>query len=245
MKKIALITGGSSGIGQALAKELAEKKLETYIVGRRLNKLEETKKFLPEYITAISADISTVEGRKSIAESLSNKQIHYLVHNAAVIEPLKTFDSITLEEWRQHSAVNLEGPLFLTQLLLSNLTEGSRILNISSGLAHRALPGTDAYSISKAGLYMLYQIWNKELSSRGILAGSIQPGVVNTDMQATLRSEKEFINYKHFQSIKTENRLLPPQKVAKILTWMLLEMPPKKFIEKDWRIEELLTKDLS
>jgi len=240
--KIALITGGGSGIGQALAKKLADKKLNVFIVGRRENKLEETRQYSTEYIFPIVADVSTETGRGTIAETIGNKQLNYLVHNAAVAEPLKTIDEISLVEWRQHSAINLEAPLFLTQQLLSNLTKGSRILNISTGLAHRALAGAGAYSVSKAGLYMLCQVWNEELSSRGILAGSVQPGVVDTGMQQVLRSDKRFVNQEFFESLKNEDRLVPADVVAETLAWMLLKMNDEEFIEKDWRIEALVEK---
>ena len=129
--------------------------------------------------------------------------------------------------------------MFLTQLLLPNLTNGSRVLNISSGLAHFAFAGAGAYSVSKAGLHMLYQIWNEEFAARGILAGSVQPGIVDTEMQDTLRSDKDFINQSFFLSLKQENKLTSPDEVAKVLSWMLLTMKKEQFIEKDWRIEEI------
>jgi benzil reductase ((S)-benzoin forming) len=237
--KSALVTGGGSGIGRALAKNLADKNVKVYIVGRRANKLEETKRYAADYIDPIVADVATVEGRQLIAKAVGNRPLSYLVHNAAVVEPLKTIDQMTLEEWRQHSAINLEAPLFLTQLLLPNLMSGSRLLNISSGLAHYALAGTGAYSISKAGLHMLYQVWNEELAPRGILAGSFQPGVIDTEMQQVLRTNKQFVNQPFFESLKSENKLVSAELVAEKLAWMLLEMDADEFVEKDWRIDAL------
>lgn len=237
--KTALITGGGSGIGQGLAKQLAKKQCTVYIVGRRAEKLKETQDFAPEFIVSIAADVATAEGREAIAKAIGDKELHYLIHNAAVVEPLKTLDQVTHEEWRQLMAINLDAPLFLTQLLLPNLIQGSRLLNISSGLAHRALAGTGAYCVSKAGLHMLYLMWNEEFASRGILAGSVQPGVVDTEMQVDLRSNKEFINQSFFQSLKIEKQLVSPDTVAKSLCKMLLEMRANEFIKKDWRVDEL------
>ncbi len=212
-----------------------------YIVGRRENKLEETKSYAPESIISIAADIATVIGRELIAKNVGDNKLTYLVHNAAVTEPRKTIDAVSLEEWRQHNAINLEAPMFLTQLLLPNMVKGARLLSISSGLAHRALMGAGAYSISKAGLYMLCKVWNEELSSRGILAGSVQPGIVDTEMQQGLRTDKQFASQELFNSLKAKNKLISADTVANRLVWMLLEMSDSEFIEKDWRIEELTT----
>lgn len=240
MTQTALITGGGSGVGKALAIELANHDFQVIIVGRRINMLNETHKHAPDKILPISADISTKNGRNKIVNSIKNNPLHYLVNNAAVVEPLKLIDAITHSEFHQHLAINLEAPLFLTQSLLHNLEmEGARILNISSGLAHHALAGTGLYSISKSGLYMLFKIWNEEWFDRGVLSGSIQPGVIDTEMQMVLRSDNSFVNRSYFESLKNEKTLRSTTDVAKIIAWMLVHMPDDQFIERDWRIDEI------
>jgi NAD(P)-dependent dehydrogenase (short-subunit alcohol dehydrogenase family) len=238
MTKTAVITGGGSGIGQALAKDLAAKGFRVYVVGRRVEKLKQTQQFFPELIVPVAADVGAEEGRQLVSEAIQDEKIDYLVHNAAIVDPLKPVSEFSLQEWRQHVAVNLEGPLFLTQLLLPKLKQGSRILNISSGLAHRAIASTGAYSISKAGLHMLFKVWNEELVDKGILAGSVQPGVVDTGMQVTLRSDDSFENQAQFQSLKDEQQLLSPELVASKISWMLREMSAEQFVEKDWRVTD-------
>lgn len=176
MVQTALITGGGTGIGKSLAIELANRGLDVFVIGRRVRMLKETQSHMPDKIHPIQADISTSSGRNDIYKVLRNQTLNYLINNAAVVEPLKTIDAVTLSEFHDHLAINLEGPFFLAQSLLPVLEKGSaRILNISTGLAHRALAGMGLYSISKSGLHMLYKIWNKEWHARSILAPSVPP----------------------------------------------------------------------
>lgn len=190
--KIALITGGGTGLGQALAIKLAKRGITVFVVGRRLAKLLATKNLAPDLIQVIHADISQPSGRKLIAEKLIllNDKIDYLVHNAAIVKPIVSVEKITLSAFRRIQAINLEAPLFLTQLLLPLLNTHSRILHISSDCAHTGLAYWIPYCVSKAGLFMLYQCLKKELADRKIHVGSIDPGMMDTPMQKYICNKK-------------------------------------------------------
>jgi len=239
--KTALITGGGSGIGQALAWELAQRGLRVFIVGRRPEKLALTVQAFPENIAMISADISTPEGRAYTVSKLTDIQLDYLIHNAATAAPFALIGSLELQEWRQTLATNLEAPLFLTQALLPQLKLESRILNISSGLAHHALKGVSTYCTSKAGLYMVYLAFNAELNSRSIYAGSVMPGIVDTEMQAHMRTQdaSNLPDVAMFKYFKTEGTLRSGSSVAKLLAQFLQQSSNECFTQKDWAIEEL------
>ena len=179
MKKTALITGAGTGIGRALSEFLIEAGLQVIAVGRRPQPLESLRASHPDAGVAGSADVGTEAGRLALAEAVSGASLNLLVHNAAVLEPAGPLAEMSLEAWREHQAINLEGPLFLTQALLPRLESGSRILHISSGAAHTAIQGWAAYCMSKAALHMGYQCWRNELQVRGVLVGSVRPGVVD------------------------------------------------------------------
>lgn len=232
---ISIITGGGSGIGRALAKRLSSRSKPVLIVGRNLDSLLQTQEecIHPHLVQTVSADVSTEEGRQRIFNAVENNNdgdnnknshnsrenwVQALVHNAASIEPIGKLMDISLEEWRQHMATNVEGPLFLTKKLLPKLQPPtsssmrcSRILHVSSGAAHHPYPGWGPYCTSKAALHMIYQLLSSELHHpstidnnsdndsssstpqqqihKPICVGSVRPGVVDTPMQTFLRSQ--------------------------------------------------------
>lgn len=239
-KKWALVTGAGSGIGQALSVELAnEHQINVLAVGRTLTKLEKTKAFNQQRIEILVADVASEEGRQAIHSFVQKiGHLDYLIHNAAQLQPVKPLGEVTLREWRKHYAVNVEGPLFLTQKLLPLFNQQARILHISSGAAHHAYAGWGAYCSSKAALHMLYKVWNKELNERNIRVGSVRPGVVNTPMQDQVREarKEDFPALDRFIQLKKEGKLLDPSLVARFITKLLLETSNEQFVEKEWDI---------
>ena len=239
MKELAIITGGGTGIGKALAVELAQKhSINVLIVGRRLEPLQGTANINPEKIKFCVANVATDEGRYTIVNSIEkNTVVKYLVHNAAILTPVTSLVDLKLKDWRNHMSINVEAPLFLTQALLTRMNN-SRILNISSGAAHRAVAGWAAYCSSKATLFMLYQQMNKELNTKNIFVASVRPGVVNTPMQTLLRQSdpNAFPDLPLFEQYKDEGKLIPVEIVAGFLADILLNTDNDEFSEKEWDI---------
>lgn len=237
----ALITGASSGIGQALSWELARRGLYVLGVGRRLEALEETRARDAEHIRIVQADLASPEGWDAVAGALpAQEPIRWIVHNAATLEPIGPLATVSLPDWRMHMAVNLEAPLFLTQRLLDRMPVGGRILHISSGAAHRPYMGWGAYCVSKAALHMLYRCLDQELAPRGIRVGSARPGVVDTPMQARVRATPEtlFPARARFIGYYERGELLKPSTVARFLAWLLLSVDPDTFAAQEWDIRE-------
>ncbi|WP_026623457.1 SDR family oxidoreductase [Ectothiorhodospira haloalkaliphila] len=235
-----VVTGAGSGMGRALAWDLASRGGRVIAIGRRADALEETRAKAPESIQVAVADVSTPAGRDAIAlAAAAQGTIHALVHNAAVLEPVGALSEVSLDDWRYQQAVNVEGPLFLTQALLPYLAEDGRILHVSSGAAHRSLNGWGGYCASKAALYMLYQCLREELGSRSIHVGSVRPGVVDTPMQQQIREtdEQRFPGVERFRRLKTEGQLQPPERVADFMSWILLETGDKQFSLEEWDID--------
>ena len=245
--KVALITGGGSGIGKALALELVKQDMQVYIVGRTKEKLEMLGQQHPDRIKYIVADVSTSEGRAAIVRQFDARQLDYLVHNAAITGPLKKLEHMEEAEWRQCFAINVEGPLFLTKALLPYLHASSRLLHLSSGLAHHCLEGMAGYSCSKAAFHMLFQAWNVELAEKSILTGSVRPGIVDTDMQVVLRTESadsEFPSREMFQSFYQEKQLDSPEMTAKLLAYMLIKMSDADYVSQEWDVREAYFNDV-
>lgn len=242
MQEIALITGGGSGIGRALAHKMAEEGNTVLIIGRHLKTLSETRESYPQAIHILRGDISDPGDRENIKNYINvNKfKIKYLVQNAAVLQPVKSLLDISLAEWRDHQAINVEGPLFLAQILLPYLA-GGRILHISSGAAHHAYQGWGAYCTSKAALYMIYQVLKEELGEHNIIIGSLRPGVVDTPMQDEVRDTKKefFPALQRFIDMKENDELIKPEAVANYIYWMLTQVSDEQFSIEEADFKEI------
>ncbi len=236
--EVAVITGGGSGIGQALAQRLAEEGFHVLIAGRRAQSLEETKALMPASIQPVVADVATPEGRECVREAVGTSRLRFLIHNAGVLEPVGPLERAELDAWRRNMAVNVEAPLFLTQALLPRLRGGGRVLHISSGAAHHPYPGWGAYCTGKAALHMLYQVWGEELEAQDIAVGSLRPGVVDTPMQALIREQtpENFPRVERFLKLKEQGLLRSPAEVADFCRWLLLEPDPQRFAAHEWDI---------
>ncbi len=239
MKHI-LITGGGTGIGRALAERFADKGWRVTIVGRRLELLQEVAREYPDNITFVSADVGKIQDRQKIVAEAKGT-LDLLVHNAAVLGPVGPILDQSPEDWKSHMATNVEGPLFLTQALLPNLVENSRVINISSGAAHQGIPGWGMYCTSKAALFMLGQLLKDELAQRNIWFGSVRPGIVDTPMQAEIRAlePENFPMVEQFRQYKATGALVTSELVAQYLEWLLLEVSGPQLGEREWDIRDV------
>lgn len=238
MTKTIIITGASSGIGNALALHLAQSGHNVIAIGRNKAALDELSRTDPIHITIVVADITKSEDRLKVKEALlPDARGVYLVHNAGIAVPTLLTD-LSEEEWDQHYLVNTKAPVFLTKLLLPHLQNSGRVLNISTGLAHNALHGFSAYGVSKAALYMMKEYCNTELHDQDIAFGSAMPGVVDTPIQEHIRSTSvtKFPAVGLFQDFKQRDELLAPVIVAKFLAWLLMETDNEKFMNGEWDI---------
>lgn len=248
----AVVTGGGTGIGAALALNLAKHGLNVFIVGRRPDPLSNVASKNPNIIPIV-ADISSEDGVKTVCSKIneSGSKVRFLVHNAGVLGPIKPALQYTRDEWKQVMDTNMNAPLFLTQGLLGSMEKNARILHVSSGAAHSAITGWTAYCVSKAALHMLYMCLNDELKSKEIYVGSFKPGIVNTEMQAHIRQgdAESFPNKDYFVSLHSNMKANPskacsppadcldaPENVATFATWLLMETSKEDFSAEEWDI---------
>lgn len=238
--RLAVVTGSSSGIGRALAVELARRKVDVVATGRSPEALKTTREAAPDRIMAVEADLATEQGRAHLVGALPrNRVVTFLVHSAGKLEPVGPITGLTLQRWRDNMALNVEAPLFLTRDLLPRMS-GGRVLHISSGAAHRPIPGWSAYCTAKAALYMIHRCLNAELNCREVLCGSVNPGTVDTPMQERIRgyADEQFPDVEYFRQLQKQGELHPPEEVARFLAWLLLECGDGAFPAREWDIAD-------
>jgi NAD(P)-dependent dehydrogenase (short-subunit alcohol dehydrogenase family) len=230
-----VITGGGSGIGQALAIALAKRGQFVIITGRRIEALQQTASE-NDRISYIQADISHEEGRAVLVDYLSRfKQLTGFIHNAGIIDPIAPIKDLALDSFRQNMATNVEAPLCLNQSLLAQL-KGGRVLHIGSGAAYFPVKGWAAYCTSKAALSMITKCWQLECDDPSF--ASVMPGIIDTPMQAEIRHsdcmDSEKLHF--FQKLKRNNQLITCDTVALFLSWLLLDVDKHTFCSQEWDI---------
>lgn len=186
--KIALITGGSRGIGAAIAKRLAADGANvaiTYTKGAEaaasvVKEIERTgRKAIA--IQADATDAGAVEAAVEKAAAALG-QIDILVNNAGTAIP-KKFEDTTLKELDHMLDLNIRGVFVATQAALKQMKNGGRIITIGSCVGERHMtPGLAAYSATKGAVKMFAQSLSREVGSRGITVNNIQPGPIDTDL---------------------------------------------------------------
>jgi 3-oxoacyl-[acyl-carrier protein] reductase len=186
--KIAIITGGSRGIGAAIAKRLAAdgaKVAITYAKGAdaAASVVEEIERDGGKAI-AIQADATDAEAGKAAVEKTvaTFGGLDILVNNAGTAIP-KTFEETTLEEIDRLLNINVRGVFIATQAALKHMKRGGRIIMIGSAVGERVLtPGLVPYSATKGAVKIFTQALSREVGSRGITVNNVQPGPIDTDL---------------------------------------------------------------
>jgi 3-oxoacyl-[acyl-carrier protein] reductase len=186
--KIALITGGSRGIGAAIAKHLAGDGASVAIT---YSKGAEAATSVVKAIQrdggraiAIQADAADAEAVKAAVEKTvaAFGRLDVLVNNAGTAFP-KPFAEATLEEMDRVIDINLRGTLVATQAALKHMKSGGRIIMIGSAVGERvAAPGLVPYAATKGAVKMFTQALAREIGSRGITVNNVQPGPIDTEL---------------------------------------------------------------
>jgi len=184
--KVALVTGGGSGIGTAIAERFVADGAKVCITGRRKEMLEKVAKSLPSgSVEIFSGDVSKEEDVKRMVEATVKfgGKLDVLVNNAGTNHPAPVTE-LDLEMWQQVMGVNLTGPYLLIKAVIPHMLKegGGSIINIASLGGMRCLPGMPAYCTSKAGLIMLTQQVALDYGRHNIRCNVVCPGGVKTDM---------------------------------------------------------------
>jgi len=194
-KRIAIVTGGGSGIGFAISEKFIQNGIETIIVGRDENKLRQAKDKLGKLCHAMTCDVSNLSSIPGFISNVINKfgQIDVLVNNAG-INMKKEFQDVTDEDFQKVITTNLTAVFAISREVVKQMLKqkSGSIINISSMAAQYGLPKVIAYSASKTAIDGMTRAMAVELSPKGIRVNAIAPGFIITDMtDKALNSDPE------------------------------------------------------
>ncbi|MES2916656.1 MAG: SDR family oxidoreductase [Pseudomonadota bacterium] len=212
--KTVLVTGGNRGIGLATVRALALAGAEVHFTARSAARIAAAQRELGDIrATGHHADMTD---RIAMA-TLMDRGFDILINNAAVIGPIGRILDISAEAWASSIDTNLIAVFHATQRALAQMVAngGGTIVNISSGAAHRPQEGWSAYCAGKAGLAMLTRSVHMEYGDQGIRVFGFAPGVVDTDMQATIRAS----GINPVSKLPRES-LASAEDPARVVTWL-------------------------
>ena len=231
--KIAIVTGGSRGLGKNAALKLASKGVSVILTYRSQRK--EADDVVAE-IEALGTGAKAAALQLDVAESKSFAQFaadvktilqskwqrenfDYLVNNAGT--GINTpFIETTEEQFDQMANIHLKGVYFLTQKLVPLIANGGSIVNISSGLTRFCFPGYSAYAIMKGAVELFSRYLAQELGARGIRVNTIAPGAIETDFGGGLVRDNSDVN-KHIASLTALGRVGLPDDIGGVIASIL------------------------
>jgi NAD(P)-dependent dehydrogenase (short-subunit alcohol dehydrogenase family) len=179
--KIAVITGGNSGIGLATAQAFIQEGAKVIIVGRNQQSLDEAVQILGEKATSIQADVANLADLDRLYTTIQERvsKIDIIVVNAG-IAPLRPLALVDEAHFDQIMNINVKGAYFTVQKALPVLNDGAAIVLVASAASISGLPGLSVYNASKAALRSLARTFSAELVDRGIRVNTLSPGPIET-----------------------------------------------------------------
>jgi benzil reductase ((S)-benzoin forming) len=217
--KIVIITGGSSGIGEGLAKFYSQKGYKVFSIARGRSQSHDAEQ--------IPFDLNQTEKISGLLDNLfqreefKNPESLTLINNAGMLGEITTIENISAGSMVRAINLNFAAPMLLTSRFIhasKSLRIPKTIINISSGAAKSPYYGWSAYCTTKAAMDMMVRVVGKEQESQeyGVRVLSVYPGVVETAMQEQIRAtdEKDFKDVQRFIELKEQGHLANPEEVA-------------------------------
>lgn len=232
-KKIAIVTGGSRGLGKNAALRLASKGVDVIITFHSQRK--EADSVVDEIASnggkaaALQLDVAQSQSFAQFATAVKTvlqtkwqrDSFDYLVNNAGT--GINTpFMETTEEQFDQMANIHLKGVYFLTQHLVPLMANGGSIVNISSGLTRFCFPGYSAYAIMKGAIELFSRYLAQELGSRGIRVNTVAPGAIETDFGGGVVRDNQELN-KHIASLTALGRVGVPEDIGGVIASILSE----------------------
>lgn len=228
--KIALVTGGSRGLGKNMALKLAQKGINVLLTYR--SKHDEAQAVVAEIealgqqAVALQLDTAEVKGfdpfygqvATTLQTTFATDRFDFLINNAgtAVYAP---FANTTEAQFDEMVAIHFKGVYFMTQKALPLLRDGGRIINISTGLARFAGPGYSAYASMKGGVEVFTRYLAQELGERGIAANVVAPGAIETDFGGGVVRDNQQVNA-HIAATTALGRVGLPDDIGGVVAFL-------------------------
>jgi NAD(P)-dependent dehydrogenase (short-subunit alcohol dehydrogenase family) len=192
--KVAVITGGSSGIGLATARRFVAEGAHVFITGRRQAELDEAVRQIGGNVTGVQGDVSNLGDLDRLFGTVKQQQgrLDVLFANAGVLA-VAPLGLITEEDFAKVFNINVKGLLFTVQMGLRLLTDGGSIILNASIVASKALEARSVYSASKAAVRSFARGWTTELTHRKIRVNVISPGPIETPIRDKVGATREQI----------------------------------------------------
>ncbi|MDH6706507.1 NAD(P)-dependent dehydrogenase (short-subunit alcohol dehydrogenase family) [Kitasatospora sp. MAA19] len=215
--KVALVTGGSSGIGLAIARRFVEEGAYVFITGRRQPELDRAKDGIGRNVTAVRGDVTVPADLGRLFRTIEKEKgkIDVVVANSGLVAP-QEFGQITEEGFDRTFDLNARGTLFTAQEALPLMKDGGSIILVGSIAAYTGFKGYTTYSATKAAVRSYARTWTKELGNRGIRVNTLSPGPIDTpimDSQADSKEGADAIRAA-FTSLIPLGRMGRPEEVA-------------------------------
>jgi len=190
--KVAVITGGSSGIGLATAQRFVAEGAYVFITGRRQTELDKAKALIGKNVTTVQGDVANLNDLDRLYETIKKEKgvLHVVVASAGITE-LATPSTATPEHYDKVFNTNARGTFFTIQKAVPLMTTGGAIVTVGSVAYKKGLPPMTVYSSTKAAIRYSVKGWAAELIGRGIRVNNFSPGVTDTPMLDSQHGTKE------------------------------------------------------
>jgi NAD(P)-dependent dehydrogenase (short-subunit alcohol dehydrogenase family) len=213
--KIAVITGGSSGIGLATAKRFVKEGAYVFITGRRQAELDKAVAEIGSNVTAVQGDVSNLDDLDRLYKEVAAKKgkLDVLFANAGIAEPKPT-PAVSAGDYDKTFDINARGVFFAVQKALPLMKEGGSIILNGSGIWQKGIPVYATYGATKAALRSFVRTWTAEFAGKGIRTNVISPGPVETPILEGQFGENTDAMKERFKTIIPMGRLGKPEEVA-------------------------------
>ena len=225
--KVAVITGASSGLGKAIAFEIARRGVKVALMARRAELLKEHSARITSeggHALALPLDVCDAGAVRAAFEELGEHfhRVDFLFNAAGVLTPIKPLARVDETEFQAGIMVNVMGLVHVTKQALNRMLkqeDGGTIINITSGAAYRAYSGWSLYSGSKAAMDMLTRCAALETTGTRVRVAAIAPGIFESHMQQTIRStaKDDFPGRDKFVRMHEEGHVVRPEIPARII----------------------------